>query len=265
MSLRKGRTQGGGGGGGHDGGGMLRWLLTYADMITLLMAFFIMMYSMSILNLAKFQQVAFSIRSGFGGSLQGGEGVMVHGPGPGSVKPNLLGLEGGAGLSETAVQLAEFITQRGLEEAVRLRVDERGLIISLVTDKVLFDLGKANLKPGSRDVLDKIAGLLQRLPNQVMVEGHSCNLPIRTAQFPSNWELSTARATQVIRYFIERRGVPATRLSAAGYADSRPLLPNTSAANRARNRRVDIVILRSSQDQGPRAERPAPVQGDEKR
>jgi chemotaxis protein MotB len=147
-----------------------------------------------------------------------------------------------------------------------MRVDERGLIISLVTDKVLFERGSASLQRGSREVLDEIAGLLRDIPNQVTVEGHTCDLPIHTAQFPSNWELSTARATQVIRYFIEQGQVPAQRLAAAGYADSRPLEPNTSEATRARNRRVDVVILRSSQERWSREQRrSAATTGDHQR
>lgn len=249
MGLKK--KQAHGGGGGHDGGGMMRWLLTYADMITLLMAFFIMMYSMSVLNLAKFQEVAFSIRSGFGGPLDGGGGVLIHGPGPGSLKPNILGLETYGELAGTAERLAHYVTERGLEDAVKMRADERGLVVSLVTDKVLFERGRAGLRPSGREIMDEIAGLLRELPNHVIVEGHTCDLPINTAQFPSNWELSTARATQVIRYFIERGDVPAGRLSAAGYADSHPLEPNTSEANRARNRRVDIVIVATAAPSAP--------------
>ena len=112
-----------------------------------------------------------------------------------------------------------------------------------LADRVLFDLGKADLRPDARRVLDALAGVLAELPNPVRVEGHTDDLPINNERFPSNWELSTARATTVVRYFIEHHGMDPRRFSAAGYGEYHPLVPNTSAANRQKNRRVDVVIM----------------------
>jgi len=239
----------GDGGGGHDNAGSMRWLLTYADMITLLMAFFIMMYSMSVLNLAKFQEVAFSIRSGFGGPLEGGPGMLTFPQRKDSITPNINDIAESSGpgaIPGVAKEISEYVKQQGLGGVVRMRVEQRGLVVSLVTDEVLFDLGRAELRPRAKGILSKVADVVRDIPNDIAVEGHTCDLPIRTAQFPSNWELSTTRATMVVRFLIEQKGIPPRRTSAAGYADSRPLVPNDSEAHRVLNRRVDIVIL----DQG---------------
>ncbi len=243
--LRRG-TDDGPGGGGHDNAGSMRWLLTYADMITLLMAFFIMMYSMSVLNLQKFREVAFSIRSGFGGPVEGGPGMLNFPQRKDSLTPNLGDISESSGpgaLPGVAQEMERYIREHGLSQMVRMRVEERGLVVSLVTDQVLFDIGRAQLRPRAKQILQKVAQLLRDLPNDIAVEGHTCDLPIRTPQFPSNWELSTARATTVVRFLIEQAGIAPRRVSASGYADSRPLVRNDSEAHRTYNRRVDIVIL----------------------
>lgn len=247
-----------GGGGGHEAAGMMRWLLTYADMITLLMAFFIMMYSMSVLNLEKFREVAFSIRSGFGGPLEGGPGMLNFPQRKDGLMPNLNDISESSGLGAipgVAREIEQYIRGQGLSQVVRLRVEERGLVVSLVTDQVLFDIGRAELRPQAKQILRKVAQIVREIPNEIAVEGHTCDLPIRTAQFPSNWELSTARATTVVRFLIEQNGIPPGRISAAGYADSRPLVPNDSEAHRVLNRRVDIVILNTARQVSPEMRR----------
>jgi chemotaxis protein MotB len=230
----------GGHGQGHDGGGALRWLLTYADMITLLMAFFIMLYSMSILNMNRFKEVAVSIRSGFSGDISGqsrnGNLITINAP----------KLDDGAGVPwKVAQKIQNFVEQENLGKSVRMRVDERGLVISIVTDKVVFDKGQAGLSDAAKRIMEGVADALKQVPNQIRIEGHTCNLPVASAKYASNWELSTARATMVVRFFIDHCGIPASRLSAVGYADSKPLVPNTSEKNRALNRRVDVIVLRT--------------------
>jgi len=227
--------------GGH--GNIERWLLTYADMITLLVAFFIMLYSMSVMNAAKFRQLALSVRSGFGGQLPAtgahllkGEGLMIAGPAVGRSKKSET--------EATVEKLVRLIKQSGMSKSVRVHVDERGLVVSLITDGVLFDRGSAELRRDMIPVLNGLINILWQNPHPIRVEGHTCNLPI-SGRYASNWELSTARATNVVRYFIEKRGLDPKRLSAAGYADSRPIAPNDTEAHRSLNRRVDIVLLLS--------------------
>jgi chemotaxis protein MotB len=252
-------------GGGHDNAGSMRWLLTYADMITLLMAFFIMMYSMSVLNIQKFREVAFSIRSGFGGPIDGGgAGMLAFPQANDNIAPSIDDLVESSGLGAlpgAAKQIEEYIKEQGLGEIVRMRVEKRGLVVSLVTDQVLFDIGRAELRPRAKHILSKVGAIVRNMPNEIAVEGHTCDLPIRTQQFPSNWELSTARATTVVRFLIDHAGIAPRRVSASGYADSRPLAPNDSEARRVSNRRVDIVILSNGMRDIPQRLRDEPRVG----
>ncbi len=132
-----------------------------------------------------------------------------------------------------------------LEElkGITTRETRRGILIRL-ENEVLFDSGKADIKPAAIQSLDKIAEILKDIPNSIRVEGHTDNIPINTERFPSNWELSTQRALAVVSYLIEKVGIDPARLSAAGYGESRPLVANDSAAARARNRRVEILVVR---------------------
>lgn len=138
-------------------------------------------------------------------------------------------------------ELSEFVEREGLQ-GVDLQLQERGVVVRFA-EQVFFDLGEATLKPEAIDALSKVAGQLKGLPNHLRVEGHTDNWPIRTARFPSNWELSVHRATNVVRYLVEEEGFDPTQLSAAGYSEYRPIRPNDTAEDRAMNRRVDIVIL----------------------
>jgi chemotaxis protein MotB len=232
-----------GGGGGHETGGMMRWLLTYADMITLLMAFFIMMYSMSVISVEKFKQAAAGLRSEFGppsteGNLGGGS-LLPH-PRPMSdiIVPPLE-----EDLQSVRDKLQEYIQQNDLQDVIHTSHEARGLIITLVSDNLLFPVGEAVLRAPALSILDQIAGLLGDIPNLVVIEGHTCSLPISTPRYPSNWELSAARACAVVRYLIERWGVEPLRLAATAYADSRPVGSNEREEGRTLNRRVEVVIL----------------------
>ncbi len=227
----------------NESGGSLRWLLTYADMITLLMAFFIMLYSMSVLNTNSFHRVADSIRGGFGGHSPA-EGTGAAGENE-DLEDSTNQHEPGDLPWKAVRHIQKLIKEENLGSAVRLSADERGLVITLVTDKMLFEKGHAELTSSAKHIITSVADGLKLVPNPVRVEGHTCDLPVSSAKYASNWELSTARATTVIKYLIENEGIPASRLSAGGYADSKPVVQNSSEKNRALNRRVDIVILRS--------------------
>ena len=251
-----------------------RWLITYADMITLLMAFFIMLFAMSQLDLAKFKEFQQGFASQVSGEdinlvAAGGTGVLDGGAGTQE-------LDGGSGGSQELViaearrvidakakedlarQLErdrlldvehEFIRRvrrAGLADKVGFRLERRGLVVTIVSDDVLFSLGSDHLRPQGRRVLDGLATLLSDMPNDIAVEGHTDSLPISGGRFRNNWVLSTARATTVLGYLLERHGIAPARLSAAGYADQRPVRSNTTASGRAANRRVEIVILSSA-------------------
>jgi chemotaxis protein MotB len=234
-----------------------RWLITYADMITLLMVLFIVLYSISQVDLAKFRRLKEGIAGGFGGPAAAG--VFDGGAGP---------MEGGGGALDFGVlgpqiaeafksaekvleqkifvntqdEIAESLLADGLGETVLFRTEARGLVVTIVTDQVLFNVGEAELTPEGRDLLDHLAPSLAKLPNHLAVEGHTDNVPI-SGRYPSNWELSTARASAVLREMVSRHGIASERMQAAGYADQRPVATHDTVAGRASNRRVEIVVL----------------------
>lgn len=237
-----------------------RWLITYADMITLLMVLFIVLYSISQVDLAKFKQLksglSESFNAGGDGVLDGGSGVLDGGNGP---SPEILAaaskalaekqaVEQAATAERDALQAAEQrivgeLAGRGLAGDVGFRLERRGLVVTIVTDDVLFDPGSAVLRADGRQVVDALAAALAPLPNMISIEGHTDSTPTRGGRgYPTNWELSTARATTVLRELAEGHGFDARRLSAAGYADTRPLAANDTPQGRATNRRVEIVV-----------------------
>lgn len=214
------------------------WLTTYSDLVTLLMCFFVLMFSFSTVDAAKFRQVAISLQTALRGVLDGGVSL-----GPQDILEKL-DLE--EQLMEDAFhEIEAYIQEAGLKGAVVAVYEERGLVIRFL-DTVLFDLAKANLRADSLAILDRVAQVLDKVPNQIAIEGHTDNLPIQTQEFPSNWWLSTARANRVVEYFAKQHGITPKRLSAVGYGEYRPLLPNSSADNRAQNRRVEILIKKST-------------------
>ncbi len=224
-----------------------RWLITYADLITLLMIFFIIMYTISNINSKKFAQLSASMTEALLGQNSGY--ILGDAPGPLMIPDSTAA--GGrtelASMRKAKEEIEKYIEKQGLKSKVEVSQEERGLVISL-KEALLFNKGSAQITPPAREVILKVGQVLSQLPNNIRIEGHTCNLPIHTAQFPSNWELSTARATNVVRFLVTEVGIKPEKLSATGYGEFRPVAPNTSEANRARNRRVDIVVLRSVLD-----------------
>ena len=240
---------------GHDD--RERWLLTYADMITLLMAFFIMMYSMSVLNLTKFKNAAISIRSGFGGVLKGQGQSVLGSSGKFAAKPSPIQGDT-AGVSWKVIKpLVDYTrNDESAKKTVSLGEDERGLIITLLSDRTLFGTGRAEVRPRAYPILDRVAELLGKTSNRIQVEGHTCNLPLRGSRYRNNLELSVARAMNVLNYLEREKGLPSNRFSVAGYGSTRPIRPNDSEENRRGNRRVEIVLVRRESIEGPQPPSP---------
>jgi chemotaxis protein MotB len=230
---------------GHE-----RWLLTYSDLITLLMIFFVVLYSLSSMNARKFQAMALSLSNAMGG----GQSVM-NDPGT-SLAPGISGsslvneMEITKEMSEISElerirkELQEYIDQNGLNGKITVNMEERGVVLSF-QDVVLFPLGSAVFMPEAGEMIVKIGQIIIETPQYLRVEGHTDNLPINTREFASNWELSVARSTSVVQELIHKLNFPPHRLSATGYGEFRPRALNDTAANRQKNRRVDIVILKS--------------------
>lgn len=216
------------------------WMTTYSDLVTLLLCFFVMLYAFSNLDVKKFQ--------GIMAYFQGSRGVL---DGSNVIEMPDLRDQEEIDLEELKNALEEYASSSNLEEEITVSIDERGLIIRFM-DRVLFDPGKAELKPEAREILDTVAEILQRdefKDKAIKVEGHADTTPVSPKDgFPTNWELSTARATNVLRYLVEQRGIEGERISASGYSYYRPIAPNDTKENKAKNRRVDIVILKSSQE-----------------
>jgi len=242
-----------------------RWLVSYADFVTLLFAFFVVLYASAQIDKKKAMRLSGAIESAF---QQLGVFQNERNP-PRDALPNPaltseVDSEGNPtrslsrmasssqGLPELSRKKEDFAAIRSeLERAlaaeikrneVALRMDPDGLVVSL-REVGFFDSGSATLKPGAEDAFSRIASILEEHSYAVRIEGHTDTVPIHTLQFASNWELSTARATELVKSLIENHGVSADRLSAAGYAEFHPVASNDSAKGRQLNRRVDLVIL----------------------
>jgi chemotaxis protein MotB len=224
-------------------------MTTYGDMVTLLLTFFVFLFALSTVESKKFEAAIVSLQNAFGLPLSVEEIPLGPQSQDNAVTDSFwnddLLTEDLRQLLEIERRLRAYISEERMDTLIDLNREGRGLVLRFA-DTVLFDLGKANLKPEARAILDRLSTITRDVPNHIRVEGHTDDLPIKTGLFPSNWELSTRRATEVIRHFVEAHEFSPERLSAAGYAEYRPLAPNDSEANRQRNRRVDVVILRLS-------------------
>jgi chemotaxis protein MotB len=240
-----------------------RWLVSYADFITLLFATFTALYALSRSDADKSKIVAESMRYYFGSyssqmlAMQAPASIGVPSdkanPPPGvsdTPSPKPATKEAGKQqFEEIKQQVEEYLMTKGMLSKVQVDMQERGLVISL-KEAGFFGSGNADLKPEAAAVLAELAQKLKQYRNPVRVEGHTDNVPIRSRTYPSNWELSSSRATNVARQLIEKFGVPANKISATGYGDTRPAYPNADPQSRARNRRVDLVILTGEAEKG---------------
>lgn len=225
------------------------WMTSYGDMITLLLCFFVMLFTMSTLDAQKWKVLSESIKESFGvegKTLPAMEEIpaeiitQMEEP---RLEEEVSPRETLEQLKELEAQIDKYIAKAGLEAAIQTEIEEIGLVIRMSTDEILFELGSAQLKPMAMSFLDAISGILKSTANEIWVEGHTDNIPILPGYvYPSNWELSTARACSVVRYLIEHNGLPADRMQAAGYADTKPRFPNDTEEHRYLNRRVEIVI-----------------------
>jgi chemotaxis protein MotB len=258
-----------------------RWLVSYADMLTLLFCLFVVLYAMSQVDKAKFAALASGLSHSFGtpvsanDSSTGSQASVLTG------LPNAVDIAAGVGettnsqglskqqvdaaaaqaalqraqnveaearkaydqLAAARAQIDQALVRSGYKGAATYQIDQRGLVVHVVADNVLFDSAQATLRPQGAKLLDAVAPTIQGLPNQVRVEGHANIEPVAPrGPWPSNWELSAYRATTVLRH-LTGDGVPEPRLSAAGYGSTQPLVPYTDPQAMNLNRRVDIVVL----------------------
>ncbi|GAC1404063.1 MAG: flagellar motor protein MotB [Candidatus Velthaea sp.] len=230
-----------------ESAGMMRWLLTYADMITLLLALFIILFSISTINKVKLQRLVHDLGGGFNSK------DAINTPPNGGMTGTDSGNKGDQNLQEIQRQIRDYVKKNRLQDKVQTRIDKRGLVITLLTDKAMYESGSADLRPETSALLDRIDGALKKNKSEIRVEGNTDNVPIATSAYPTNWELSAARATGVTRYLVEHDGLSPARISFAGYGQFRPAHPNDTEDHRHQNRRVDIVILNLNSPQSQEA------------
>ena len=228
------------------------WLATYADTITLLLTFFVLLYSMATIDNEKIKQLSTAFKTFMSGEegatlmkydLYNGEVPLIGGE-------NSNPIQGGEGITEQEKiynDIKNFVESNNLSEVVEIVDDERGVAMQLKSN-ILFETSSSNLKEDSKIILKKINSIISSLKNPILVEGHTDNRPINTDRFPSNWELSADRAVNVVRYFVEVLGEDPERFSATGYAEFKPVAPNNNYENMAKNRRVDILIVTSEKE-----------------
>ena len=222
-----------------------RWLLTYADMITLLLALFIVLYSFANLDLQKFASVAESLSRAFGYGSGGGLITSLVGSSGRSVTKPLLFTDlpqQQQDFLSVGADMAVFANAAGLAGDIAVNMTYEGVVISL-SDVLTFAPGGAELTPQAKTALDAVAVVLADLPNALRVEAHTDDLPTDNPLYPTNWELSVARSVAIVRYLTEECGIDPARLTAAGDGQYKPLVPNNSREHRAINRRAEVVIL----------------------
>ncbi|MBE9532460.1 MAG: OmpA family protein [Proteobacteria bacterium] len=224
-----------------------RWFVSYADFITLLFAFFTVMYALSTVNEQKYKDMSDSLSDAFS---SGNIGAGVAGDGeqvdvPAYREDPTLGYMTSSfkkTFSGDYRRVQSNLSELEADKKININIERRGVVVSLLEQGV-FSSGDAALLPGSLAVIDEIAATLKGLPNQIKVEGHSDNIPIHNDDFSSNWELSSARALNILMYMVNTHNMDPTKYSATGYGEFRPIADNDTTEGRAMNRRVDIVLF----------------------
>jgi chemotaxis protein MotB len=244
-----------------------RWMVSFADFMTLLFALFVVLFAISQVDAKKLEEVAASMEQAFG-VTKGSTSVLPNPPAPQTaVIPPIVMQRQLAAMQALKIKLEQQLAKENLRESVNIEIQERGMVVSL-RDAAFFDSGSASLRSSVLGKLQRFLKQMEGVPNDMRIEGHTDAIPIHSGQFPSNWELSGSRAGSLLRFMVDHTAVPQRQLSIAGYADQRPIDDNRTEAGRQRNRRVDIVILTdaASKDeplrqlfgQQPKPDRPAP-------
>jgi chemotaxis protein MotB len=256
-----------------------RWLVSYADMMTLLMVLFIVMFAISQVDQKKFEELKNGLAVGFGSpseAFNGGAASLFQSSDTDS--PLDIATGSGGNTQSTTVQqevkdavstaqrakdsadqqaaqqevqnydkieqqIKDAVQKTGQAQDVKFTIDERGLVVTVVTSAVVFPGSEANLLPAGQQILDGIGPAIAPLPNRIEVDGHTNQLSGGTGTYPSGWELSSARASSVVRYLTSHSGLKDDRMFVGGYADTKPLYPASDPRSVTLNRRVDIVVL----------------------
>lgn len=218
------------------------WLATYSDTITLILTFFILLYSISSVDSQKLKELSEALQNSLSGIVDVENIKDIENLDEISVQT------GNTDYENLVEKLNNVVENNSLTDVVKIREENRGVVLQL-DETILFDSGTAELKEESKKILELLSAVVSKVDNDVLVEGNTDNIPMNTQEFPSNWELSTARAVSVVRYFIEEKGENPIRFSVKGYGEYKPLVDNSTPENRAINRRVDILIVEQKEKQ----------------
>lgn len=242
MSSRQNRRNSGGSSGGAPG-----WMTTFSDLMSLLLTFFILLFSISNIDAVKFRNISYSLQAVLSGIGQ--PSIMQ------SISRDNVPLEDDIQISDTIDKntikeellvmydmVRDYVENEGLVAEVSVNMNKRGIYVD-IKEAILFESGRAHIKDDGIKVLEKLKGLINNFNNDIVIEGHTDDIPVSSFLYPSNWELSTARAVSVVRYLSEKEGIASDRLSAVGYGEYRPIVPNDNSKNRTINRRVNILIV----------------------
>jgi chemotaxis protein MotB len=270
---RRSRSGGGdGGGGGHDGSGSGRWMVSYMDMVTVLMCLFIVLFAMSAVDQNKYQELKASLAAGFGTVPDPNAVEVVEAVEARLEVPAVEEAEVDAELERATAEVSDLtalrdamfrdLADRGMSDDVRFEIDERGLTVRLVSADTFFSSSSAELSADAREVLEVVGPALEPTSYQIRVEGHADEIALHHAVFPTNWELSAARATAVLRHLVTTGSAEGEQIAAVGYGSARPLVEGVDARSLAANRRVDVVVL-SSEPEAVRALIPGVLTGAE--
>jgi chemotaxis protein MotB len=239
---------------GHEGGheNAERWLLTYADLITLLMVFFVVLYSMSSADSSKFKAISTALQQAFNIDVLKGQSATSIVDATAAAPPvdNLINDAQVPQVSRLQSKVQAVVDGVAQAPDVSVSIDKEGVVIRL-SGSYLFDSGRAELKPNSLTILDAISAELRLAANDLRIDGHTDSTPIDSPRYPTNWELSAARALAVTRYFSETDDLRSGRLMAAGFGEFRPIAPNDTREHRALNRRVEIHLLSTAEPESP--------------
>lgn len=231
-----------------SGGGSPGWMTTYSDLMSLLLTFFILLYSMSTVDVQKFRNITYSLQQALTGV--GGTSILE-----GEISNEMLPIDESREIGNEIARehisneilimyekVSNYLHENNLEANVAVKMNTQGVFVN-INEAILFDLGSAKLKDSGIELLKRLEGLVNDFDNDIVIEGHTDNIPINGNTYPTNWELSTARAVSVVRYLSEVEKIDPSRLSARGYGEYSPIAPNDTQENRALNRRVNMFIV----------------------
>lgn len=237
-----------------ESGGAPAWMATFADMMSLLLTFFVLLLSFATMDIIKFKDALGSVQSALSAIMPSNSGFLDSGNTPiplETLQPVPQQTQGELKDHYKTIKekLEKYTAEKGLQDDIDIRITERGVVVR-VKGALFFNAGKAKLKKEAFPFLNATIHILKEFPYHMAVEGHTDNIPIHNSLFKSNWELSSMRAVSALQYIVDKGRIDQKRISLAGFADTRPIVQNNSRKNRAKNRRIEFVYYKEDKKKG---------------